>query len=302
MAKFIIHTHQRLQEWVAEEKGYFRAEGLNDYELRPNRLPIDPKVVAAAAARPDLTPDNLMGAFQSYEQGREASVSCACHWTVNMAASNEHGRMWGECYSVSPGGIFVPPDSPIRRPEDLAGVEVHVGYQSGSHYTTIQSLEPFLSAEQIKLKFGGQPVDRVDQLLDGRARAATVFGVQYYLVEQLGYRKILDCTFMIAGMVPQGADIEDVRRYYRALRRAQADLDLMFQPYAHYYANELPAHHAKLVDVRRFGPGERLVFEPYTQQMYEATRAWVNARSIFPEEKKGRDVYERAVVTAQAAE
>ena len=33
MAKFVIEPHFRLQEWVAEEKGYFRAEGL-DYEFR----------------------------------------------------------------------------------------------------------------------------------------------------------------------------------------------------------------------------------------------------------------------------
>ncbi len=302
MATFIIHTHQRLQEWVAEEKSYFRAEGLTDYELRAARIPQDPNAAAAIAQRPNATPDNLMGAYQSYEKGREASVSCACHWTVNMAASNEHGRLWGECYSVSPGGIFVAPDSPFRKPEDLAGVEVHVGYQSGSHYTTIQALEPFLPAESIKLKFGGLPNDRVDQLLDGRAPAATVFGLQYYLVEQLGYRKIADCSFMIAGMVPQGADLDDVRKYYRALRRAQADIDLMFQPYTHYYLNEMPERHAKLVDVRRFGPGERIVFEPYSQQMYAATRDWVNARGIFPEAKKGRDAFDEAVVRPLAAE
>ena len=33
MGKFIVEPHFRLQEWVAEEKGYFRAEGL-DYEFR----------------------------------------------------------------------------------------------------------------------------------------------------------------------------------------------------------------------------------------------------------------------------
>ena len=33
MPKFVIEPHFRLQEWVAEEKGYFRAEGL-DYEFR----------------------------------------------------------------------------------------------------------------------------------------------------------------------------------------------------------------------------------------------------------------------------
>ena len=38
MAKFIIEPHFRLQEWVAEEKGYFRAEGL-DYEFRSSSAP-----------------------------------------------------------------------------------------------------------------------------------------------------------------------------------------------------------------------------------------------------------------------
>ena len=32
MTKFIIQPHGRLNDWVAEEKGYFAAEGL-DYEL-----------------------------------------------------------------------------------------------------------------------------------------------------------------------------------------------------------------------------------------------------------------------------
>ena len=33
MGKFVIAPHFRLQEWVAEEKGYFRAEGL-EHEFR----------------------------------------------------------------------------------------------------------------------------------------------------------------------------------------------------------------------------------------------------------------------------
>ncbi|HYT84891.1 MAG TPA: hypothetical protein VEK81_00490 [Burkholderiales bacterium] len=40
MSKFVISPHFRLQEWVAEEKGYFKAEGL-DYEFRDNYGPGD---------------------------------------------------------------------------------------------------------------------------------------------------------------------------------------------------------------------------------------------------------------------
>ena len=35
------------------------------------------------------------------------------------------------------------------------------------------------------------------------------------------------------------------------------------------------------MDTRRFGPGERIVFEPYTREMYEGAQRWVMARGIF---------------------
>lgn len=292
---FIINPHGRLQEWVAEEKGYFRQAGLTDYELRAHRLLTRDAAAARTPAGANDMPDNLNGAYQTYEEGREASISCACHWTVNMAASNAHGRLWGEAYTITPAAIFVPEASPIRKPEDLAGVNIHVGYQSGSHYTTIQALEPFMSLDKIQLKFGGGPADRVDQLLNGVAPAATVFGPQLYLVEQLGFRKIIDCTFMIAALMPEHVDIEDVRKYFEALRMAQADIDRFYQAHVHHYLKELPERHAKLVDVRRFGPGERIVFEPYSREMYETTHEWVEQRAIFDAEKVGRDPYEQAV-------
>lgn len=152
MATFVIHTHGRLQEWVAEEKGYFAARGLTDYTLSSHGL------LSSAQPRaptPSVIPDNRQGAYQTYEQGRDVSVSCACHWTVNKAASGQLGRLWGECYTITPCGIFVSSGSTIRTPEDLANIGVHVGYQSGSHYTTLQALEPFLPVDRIKLTFGG---------------------------------------------------------------------------------------------------------------------------------------------------
>ncbi len=62
-----------------------------------------------------------------------------------------HGKLWADVYSVAPAGIFVPADSPVKRPEDLAGVPISVGRQSGSHYSTIQALEAFMPRDQIKL-------------------------------------------------------------------------------------------------------------------------------------------------------
>ena len=91
MTKFVIESHFRLQEWVAEEKGYFRAEGL-DYEFR--------ELIRSTEGQHHNKVNE--GAFQSIEKGRKADVSCACHWTVNVAASNGHAKLYADVYSVSP--------------------------------------------------------------------------------------------------------------------------------------------------------------------------------------------------------
>jgi len=279
MSTFIINPHGRLHEWIAHEKGYFEQAGLSDYKLNAHSLLT--KDAAKQFVSKNETIDNKQGAYQTYEEGRDASISCACHWTVNMAAAASHGSLWGECYSVSPCAIMVPESSSITTAKQLADVDIHVGYQSGSHYTTIQALEPIIASQNIKLIFGGTPADRIDQILDGIAPAVTVFGPQLYMLEQLGFRKIIDCTFMIAAMIPEGVSSSQVQAYYSALRMAQTDIDQQHQDYVHFYNNELPERHAKLVDIRCFGPGERIVFEPYTKSMYERTQKWVKDRGIF---------------------
>ena len=99
-------------------------------------------------------------------------MSCACHWTVGVAASKGHGKLYGDVYSVSPCGVFVPADSPIKTPEDLAGVPISVGYQSGSHYATIQALEQYMPRDKINLSFAdGMLFKRHGNLLDGKVPA-----------------------------------------------------------------------------------------------------------------------------------
>ena len=128
---------------------------------------------------------------------------------------------------MAPAGIFVAADSPIRDPADLAGVPISVGWQSGSHYSTIQALEPYLPADKINLSFAeGLLFRRLEMLVDRRAPAVALFSGPYYFAEQLGFRKIIDTTFMIATMIHGDPDPEDLRKFFRALRRAQCDLDL----------------------------------------------------------------------------
>ena len=278
MANFRISTHGRLQDWIAVEKGYFEDEGL-DYVIDMRVLENADQDIAVSAKS-----DVRTGAYELYqgESGGKQNMSCACHWATNQASTDSVGRMWGRAYSVLPSGIYVAADSKIRKPEDLAGVDVAVGYHSGSHFSTIQALEAFLEPEAIKMRFVGMPYDRVDALLNGEVSAAAIWNAPSYIVEQLGYRKIVDTTFMAGFMFGAQTDAEDVERYFRALRRAQMELDLDSEKYKHYYAKEIPSRYTDVVDVRAFGPGERITFLPYTEEMYDRSQAWMQERALFP--------------------
>ncbi len=281
MAKFIIQPHGRVQEWIAHQKGYFRDEGL-DYEFLAGPSSNTSKTVDPLGKVTDL----MAGAFKSYEKGGgnkgvKSDISCACHWTVNQAATQKIGTMWGKSYVVTPGAIMVPPKSPITAPEQLANQEIAVGYHSGSHYTTIQALEPFMPREQIKLRFGGSIWARVDIGVGRDLPAVSVWGLSFQVLEQFGFRKVLDCSFMIAFMFPPDTDPADVEKYMNGLKRAQMDVDLAPEKYRHLYLNEIPERYKSKVDVRRFSMGERVVFLPYTEAMYATTQAWIHERGIF---------------------
>jgi len=281
----------RLHEWVAVEKGYFDAENL-DYELHD-------ELYGADGTRHHL--GDKVGAYQTFEKGRSSDVSCACHWTVNVAAASGHGMLYADCYSMSPCAIFVPADSEIKTPEDLADVPISVGYQSGSHYSTIQALEQFLKPEQIKLSFAdGLLFSRLELLIDGKVPAASLFSGPYYFLEQLGFRKVADTSFMMASMVAEDANRDDVEKYFRALKRAQADIDLRPELYTHYYREEFPERFRDQMDTRRFGPGERIVFEPYSREIFESSRRWIAERNIFEDGNLGQRDYADSIVVSAA--
>jgi len=290
MGKFVVAPHMRLHEWVAIEKGYFDEVGLN-HEL-------DNVLIGEGGKLHDL--GNKVGAYQTFEDGRSCDVSSACHWTVNVASASGHGKLYADAYSVAPCAIFVHPESGIKKPDDLKSIPISVGYQSGSHYSSIQALEQFLSSDEIELSFSdGLLFNRMDLLIEGKITAASLFSGSYYYMEQLGYKKVLDTSFMMAFMVSEDADLAEIKKYFAALRKAQAEIDLRPELYTHYYKNEFPEKYKGSMDTRLFGPGERIVFEPYTREIFESAQKWISERNIFGSGDLGtRDYKNSVVVTA----
>ncbi len=284
-----IMPHGRLQEWVAEEKGFFTAEGL-EYSFV-----ISGDYGMSAVSRDDAG-EIKTGAFETFGAGRSgADVSCACHWATNTAARERTGYLVTTAYSVAPCAIVVPPESPVRRPEDLAGVPVGVGSHSGSHFATVQALEQVLGPGDMKLTFQGPPNERLDALLERQVPAATAWGVPLYIAEAFGFRKILDATFMIGFLTSPDAAKTDVEKYLAALRRAQMEIDLHPELYKHYHLQSVPEKYRDKVDVRAFGTGERIVFLPYTREVFTETQQWIEEHRLF-DEPSGPAGYDEAAL------
>jgi hypothetical protein len=51
------------------------------------------------------------------------------------------------------------------------------------------------------------------------------------------------------------------------------------------------------MDTRRWGPGERIVFEPYAKEAYEQSFSWIASHEIFAAGQMGSGRYEDAVVS-----
>jgi hypothetical protein len=103
---------------------------------------------------------------------------------------------------------------------------------------------------------------------------------------------------MIATMINGDPDPQDLRKFFKALRRAQQDLDLRPDKYTHYFKNEFPERYHAQIDTRRWGPGERIVFEPYTKEIFDETFEWIDSHGIFPDNDLGSRVYEESVMPA----
>ena len=121
----------------------------------------------------------------------------------------------------------------------------------------------------------------MEHQIDGNIPAVSLFSGPYYFMQQLGFRKILDTTFMMAAMMAEDASMEDVEKYFAALRKAQSDIDLRPELYTHYYREEFPERFRDQIDTRLFGPGERIVFEPYLKEIFEQSREWIDEKGIF---------------------
>jgi len=117
----------RLHDWIAYEGNYWADEGLEVEYLWD---------VINATYEYGSLPYKERPQDQPFVQGQEV-VCNACAWGSVANAGAGMGKFSDEAYGIARHAIFVRPDSAVRRPEDLAGVEIGVALRAGSHFDKV---------------------------------------------------------------------------------------------------------------------------------------------------------------------
>ena len=253
----IFPTGMRLHEWISFEEGYFGGEGLDPEVMWDVYLGQMREWKGGYKDRPQDAP---------FLAGTQA-IGNACAWGSVCNAGSGMGKFVPDAYGIARHAIFVRPDSPIRQPEDLRGVPVAVGIMAGSHYNVPYRREAYLPLEDIKIAPVGGFGRRLEALLAGEVEAASLLDPQIYMAEELGLRRILGGEFNTLWWVDERSDPDVLRRYFRALDRAEQALTRDLPKYLPLWRKSIPPEFAdRAWGVERWGPGERFVLAPYPEE------------------------------------
>jgi NitT/TauT family transport system substrate-binding protein len=259
----IAPTGMRLHEWIAIERGYFQAHG------------IEPVV------RWDIV-SGIMSSWQgkTYKErpqdqpfvgtSEPVDVINHCAWGSVCNAGAGLGKFVPEAYGVARWAIYVRPDSPVWEPADLADVPIAVGMRAGSHFNVPYRLEAYLPLERIKTVNVGGFGARLSALLNGEIEATSLLDPQISMADELGLRCVIGNTFKTLWVVPPTADRAALEAYFRVLERADQDLDrdpASCLPLWHYSIPE--EFKARAWDFSRFDVGERFHYAPLPRAEFD---------------------------------
>ena len=211
-----------------------------------------------------------------FEQGK-ADVYNLCEWAG--IDRSEHSKRGAQVLALRPAvgaQAIISFEKEIQEPRDLAGIPVGINDKTGSHYTTLQSLEGVLARKDIVVEHLGIPENRYQALKNGKSRAVAVMEPFISLGLKEGAH-LVDVTFYRgAEVIAPGLAPEQRTAYLNAINEAADRIMADFGRYKHYITEQtkgaLQAHemsseyvrytHYVLYDPKRF------------QQVYEWMRSW----------------------------
>jgi len=272
----VVPHYMRLHEWIAIEEDFFAAEGLEPKMQQEQMI----------SALLNTNANDGRGEQRDYSEG-QVCTSSACEWGVIRNAGAGKGKVLKELYSVAPYGIYVRPDSNIYSLTDLRDRPVGAMLRSGTHFTALKALEACMPRENVKVTGTGGAGHRIQMLLEGKIDAATLLDPERPIAEQMGLRKLAMGEFRVLFYVAADMPRDVVQAFIRVLKRADRALRATPAKYLPLWDRNMRPDQRGKYDYTKFGRGELLFFEPYSQELFDEGMAyakkWGLAEDVFNE-------------------
>ena len=270
-------------ELVADKLGLFEAEGLDVefYALEPSKVEPEDKV-------------SWYGKLS--DSGKVDAYSCCAWAALDRLSDGGKNKIVGATSSLNYAfSIFVPPDSGIRKVEDLAGVDILVNAKTGSHYCNLNQLEEHIQYEKISLKHGGAPQNRLLSLLRGEAQASSLISPYTEVAEELGFRKVFETGMVdvLAYIAKTDLPQDQIQRFLHAIGQAIGEVQLNPSRFKPFYLQILrgtfegyPARLAERVSkATRKAEGRINVVQwgdlkPYSEGTFSTIKGWMTSHSL----------------------
>ena len=173
-----------------------------------------------------------------FEQGK-ADVYNLCEWAgIDRSERSCRGAQVLALRPAVGAQAIMAFDDAIQEPRDLAGVAVGINERTGSHYTTLQSLEGVLPRGEIVVEHVGIPERRYEALKEKSIRAVAVMEPFISLGLKEGAH-IVDVTFYRgAEVIAPGLSPEQRAAYLDAINQAADRITADFGKYKHYVTEQ----------------------------------------------------------------
>ena len=211
-----------------------------------------------------------------FEQGK-ADVYNLCEWAgIDRSEKSARGAQVLALRPAVAAQAILSFEQDLQEPRDLAGVPIGINDRTGSHYTTLQTLEGVLARSDIVVEHVGVPERRYQALKERTSRAVAVMEPFISLGLKEGAH-IVDLTFYRgAEVIAPHLTPEKRQAYLCAINDAAERIMADFGKYKHYVTeqtrgalapHELSSHfvrytHYMVYEAKRF------------QQVYEWMRSW----------------------------
>lgn len=255
----VVPHFSRLQEWIALDEGFFQEEGLEPEMLQDVMHAVSSHHGDQYGQRPQDLP---------FVRQMDV-VNSACQWGTACNAGAGMGRLVPDLYTVGRFALFTKPGSKVQRLVDLRDISVGIGEMAGSHFTTLGILEQVLPREHICTVHTGGPGQRLLALLRGEIEAATLLDPEIAIAEAKGLRELARGEFIITFWVGPTVNQDVLKAYFHALKRADEVLTQNPEKYMHLWERNVPPALKGEYNYTLFGLGEKFVFEPYTEKMFQ---------------------------------